>query len=498
MVRGIGETVAWRASFHPTDPNRVWLPIADLGVTTVSDGGASGASSGYIAPHFPYPDDNVMFTHRALVSATKVIAPGGEQATHKARIYQTTNNGASWTKLAGTGLPTADNRELIEAVASADNADDFLVFTAGQITASEGGIYRTTNGGANFTRATGLPLGYDAGAEFYWNVSLERDASDNAVRYALLRNNGFWKSTNRGATWTRPTTQPGNAFGRLRVDAVTGRIWIGHVVGLEFSANGGASWTSVSGLTSVSELDAHNGRIAVIGRMAGDTADHIYVSADNGATWDEITRPGNRFANAAAVAVDPWRPGTIWISTGGRSIARFTPGSTLQMTGAVSRKMHGAVGPFDVPLPFSGEPGVECRSSGGNHALVFGFTNNIVSGSATVTSGTGTAAAPTFSGNTMTVNLSGVADVQKITVTLNNVTDAAGQVLPSTAVSMNVLAGDTNANKQVNATDIGQTKAQSGVAVSAANFRLDVNASGGSINATDISLVKARAGSSVP
>ena len=213
MTRGIGETVAWRASFHPTDPNRIWFPLADLGATTVSDAGASGVSSGYIAPHFPYPDDIVMFSHRLLVSAGKVIAPGGEQSGHQARIYQTTNNGVTWTKLAGDGLADGRyDRELLEAVASSDNPDDFLVFTAGTIGGSAGGAYRTTNGGASFTRSTGLPNGYDAGAEFFWNVSLERDASDLAVRYLLLRNSGFWKSTNRGASWT---------FG----GAARGRVW---------------------------------------------------------------------------------------------------------------------------------------------------------------------------------------------------------------------------------------------------------------------------------
>jgi hypothetical protein len=97
------------------------------------------------------------------------------------------------------------------------------------------------------------------------------------------------------------------------------------VTGLEFSDNGGGSWTSLNAFTSVSELDAHGSRLAVVGRMSGDTFDHIYYSGDNGATWNEITRPGNRFATALAVAVDPWRPGTVWISTGGRAIARFTP-----------------------------------------------------------------------------------------------------------------------------------------------------------------------------
>jgi hypothetical protein len=97
----------------------------------------------------------------------------------------------------------------------------------------------------------------------------------------------------------------------------------------------------------------------------------------------------------------------------------------------------------------------------------------------------------------MTVNLTGVADVQKITVTLSGVTDSLGQVLPNTAVSMNLLNGDTSGNKMVNASDIGQTKAQSGVPVTNANFRQDVTPNG-TINASDIGLVKSRSGQSVP
>ncbi len=62
----------------------------------------------------------------------------------------------------------------------------------------------------------------------------------------------------------------------------------------------------------------------------------------------------------------------------------------------------------------------------------------------------------------MTVNLTNVTDVQKITVTLSNVTDAFSQVLPSTTVSMNVLLGDLNGNKIVNSSDVAATKIQSG------------------------------------
>ena len=169
----------------------------------------------------------------------------------------------------------------------------------------------------------------------------------------------------------------------------------------------------------------------------------------------------------------------------------------LQLTNAVSRKTHGST-PFDINLPLTGNPGVECRSSsGGTHTLVFTFTTNVVSGSATVTAGTGIAGAASFSGNTMTVPLSGVTDQQKITVTLNAVTDASSQVLPATSVSMNVLLGDTTGNKTVNATDVSQVKLQSGVAISAANFRNDTNVNG-TINATDVSQVKLNSGHGVP
>ena len=170
----------------------------------------------------------------------------------------------------------------------------------------------------------------------------------------------------------------------------------------------------------------------------------------------------------------------------------------LLLTGAVSRKTQGGAGTFDINLPLSGEPGVECRTGAGNYTQVFTFDNNVVSGSAAVTSGTGTVSgSPTFSGNTMTVNLSGVADVQTVIVTLSGVTDEFSQVLPPTPVSMNVLIGDVNANKTVNASDVGLVKSQVGQAVTGSNFREDVTGDG-SLNSTDVALTKSDVGDGLP
>ncbi len=170
----------------------------------------------------------------------------------------------------------------------------------------------------------------------------------------------------------------------------------------------------------------------------------------------------------------------------------------LQLASVVSRKTHGAAGVFDVDLPLSGSTGVECRSSSGNHTLVFTFSNPIVSGDASVTAGTGTVSgSPVISGNTMTVNLTGVTDQQEITVTASNVMDTFGQTLPDTAVNAVMLIADTSANQSVNSTDVAQTKGQVGAAVSSSNFRNDINVSG-DINSTDVTQVKVNIGHSVP
>jgi hypothetical protein len=172
----------------------------------------------------------------------------------------------------------------------------------------------------------------------------------------------------------------------------------------------------------------------------------------------------------------------------------------LAPTSAVSRKTHGGEGAFNIPLPLTGTPGVECRSGGasGLHTFVVTFSNAVTSGSATVSSGTGTiAGTPSFSGNTMSFGVTGVTDVQTLTITLNGVTDSFGQVLPATAFPVHMLIGDINANKTVNTSDIGAVKGQSGFAATATNFRADLDANG-TVTSSDIGRVKASSGNTVP
>jgi hypothetical protein len=179
------------------------------------------------------------------------------------------------------------------------------------------------------------------------------------------------------------------------------------------------------------------------------------------------------------------------------------PPPPVQLVRAISRKVHGSSGPFDIDLALSGTPTVECRSGGanGDYTVIFTFANNLFSlGSAAVTSGAGFVSSSHVGteARQYVVNLSNIANAQRVTVTLFNVTDSLGYNSSSIPITFGILLGDTSGNGSVTATDIGQVKSQSGQPVTASNFRADVTASGGSINASDIGLVKSASGTQLP
>ncbi|HZR77579.1 MAG TPA: hypothetical protein VFA58_00105, partial [Chthoniobacterales bacterium] len=84
-----------------------------------------------------------------------------------------------------------------------------------------------------------------------------------------------------------------------------------------------------------------------------------------------------------------------------------------------------------------------------------------------------------------------------LVVTLSNVQDTSGNTFSPVAARMDLLVADTNADHFVDASDIGQTKSQSGIAVSNSNYREDLNADG-FIDASDIGLVKSKSGNTLP
>lgn len=181
-------------------------------------------------------------------------------------------------------------------------------------------------------------------------------------------------------------------------------------------------------------------------------------------------------------------------SSGTGLVIAATP---LQPTTAVSRKTHGGT-PFDITLPLTGNSGIECRSGGASndYQVVLTFPSSVTFNGAAVTAGVGTVSGSGGSGTTtVTVNLTGVTNAQRITLTLLNVSN--GTNTGDLGVPMGVLVGDTNGDGFVNSGDALQTRNRSGQTTDTTNFRSDVNADG-FINSGDTTVVRARSGTFLP
>jgi len=244
-----------------------------------------------------------------------------------------------------------------------------------------------------------------------------------------------------------------------------------------FSTDGGVTWSAnVAVSNSFNPFEGYPNQSKI--------GDYITIVSDN---------TGGNVAYAATFNFNPARnqheEDVYYV--------RVAPSAPMAQS-AFSRKTHGAAGTFDVPLPLTGNVGVECRSGGAtnDYQMIINFATSVTVESASVTSGTGSVSSFSGSGTSqITVNLTGVTNVQRITMTLHNVND--GTSTGDVPVSMGVLVGDVNGNAVVNASDVSLTKSQVGQAVSGSNFREDVNANG-TISATDVALVKANVGTALP
>jgi len=164
---------------------------------------------------------------------------------------------------------------------------------------------------------------------------------------------------------------------------------------------------------------------------------------------------------------------------------------------AVSRKIHGAAGTFDIGLPLVGPPGIECRSGGAtnDYQMVITFGGPVTFSNARVTQGTGTASTTTTNGNQVFVNLTGVKNAQTIQVTLFAVDD--GTTTNDVSIPMSVLLGDVDATGRVDGNDVSAVQSRTRQTADNNNFRYDVDASG-RIDGNDVSATQAHTRTSLP
>lgn len=197
-----------------------------------------------------------------------------------------------------------------------------------------------------------------------------------------------------------------------------------------------------------------------------------------------------RMGSDNSVSRTGWRVDNVAI------LQKICGGSAPAVSSAVSRKVHGAF-TGDVNLPqvaLTGAVGIECRRGVvGEHQVVVTFANPVTVGSASVTAGS--IGSSSVVGNVVTLNLTGVANAQRLGISLTNVSD--GVNLGSVMIPAGILLGDVGGNNAVNASDVGVTKPRIGQVIDGTNFRSDVNTNA-AINGGDVSLIKSVIGTALP
>jgi photosystem II stability/assembly factor-like uncharacterized protein len=194
------------------------------------------------------------------------------------------------------------------------------------------GLSKSTDGGKSWSPAgTGLPETCVIG------VSLAIDPQDTSTLYAALlgcggRRGGIWKSSDGGANWAQLAAPPsGGGFHAVAVDPQdrsTLYAWNGK--GLFKSADGGASWNEAhaGGVTTLIIDPQSSATLYLItGALLPTTLnafnDELLKSTDGGASWFSSD---TGLAAIRALAIDPRNTSTLYAGTTGSGVFRSADG----------------------------------------------------------------------------------------------------------------------------------------------------------------------------
>jgi photosystem II stability/assembly factor-like uncharacterized protein len=217
-------------------------------------------------------------------------------------VYRTTNGGATWRPV---GRGVVDPYVYVLAV---DRAQPGTIY-AGTRT----GVYKSANAGTTWSAANGTLLN-------------ERSIRCLAVHpvlhhilYAGSYEHGIYKSANGGATWTWMNNSLSyETIWQFEIDPLHPNTLYACAgdIGLHKSTDGGATWTFMgrSGYSSGLAIDPFDSRILYL--IAGG----FWKSTDGGTTWTALSIKAYPFA----LAVDRSRPGVLYIGTINNGILKTT------------------------------------------------------------------------------------------------------------------------------------------------------------------------------
>ncbi|MDF2188399.1 discoidin domain-containing protein [Paraflavitalea sp. CAU 1676] len=271
---GIGNRMALEILMSPTDHNTLIAATTD-GIWKSTDAGVT----------WTVKKSGGAFKDMIYKSGSSTILYAADNAS----FWRSADNGETWSQITSVA-PAAGNGGRIAV--SAANTNVVYVGFIGSNNSVGGIIYRSTDGGLNFTLRKGdvSPnlVGYDAGSggQGNYNFTIFADRANADILYLGAHCN--WKSTDGGATWTKLTSWWEKCHTDMHHIVTSpynnSRLFNANDGGVFLSTDGGVSWSpSANGLSATEIYHMGSSKLSrnIIGIGTQDNGELYY----NGTTW---------------------------------------------------------------------------------------------------------------------------------------------------------------------------------------------------------------------
>jgi photosystem II stability/assembly factor-like uncharacterized protein len=314
-------------AIHPRTPRVVYAGLFGAGIYRSGNGGASWTPAVAGLTNQEVWELAFGSPNTGLPGTPLYVATGGEASP--GGVFRS-DDGRTWRRVVGgfSALPVSD--------VAAEPGDPGVLWSA----AGDLGLFRSPDAGLSWTN---IPL-----ANVSHVSAITEDPRSSGTVYALAnlreRPNGterlaIFRTGDSGGSWTRITPPPGT-FAGLEADPRTGALFLlGY--GLARSTDEGATWSRPSGFSSEFIVDmAFPDSSPAVAYAAGfvpafrfePSKARVLRSEDGGATWTRIDTGLEGVFSIQRIVALPGAPSTLF-ATDGHSIFRTTDaGATWQRT----------------------------------------------------------------------------------------------------------------------------------------------------------------------
>ena len=290
----------------------------DHGMFVSRDGGVSWTAS---TTGFTTTDGAIRDVAVDPADPTKILALAGIDGSTVTDLYQSTDQGTTWTLLA-SGL---DGERVVP-----DPLNATLIYLSGF---QNHAVYKSVDSGHTFAASdNGIPTGGLLPGITGPTGTLLALTSTPGTLLSAVGGAGVFRSANAAQSWSLSTTGISSWLGdSVAVDSQNPTtIYLGtlNAGGIFKSIDGGITWTDlIAGSSNAVTVDPFDST-HLLAELAGRG---LIESHDAGASWQTVTNlppPPTGTAVIVSIAFHPTRQGTIFISTqsGGVGLLRSTDG----------------------------------------------------------------------------------------------------------------------------------------------------------------------------